>query len=99
VATPVSSTGRPVSTMTDLEEEARQQRLCWARETAWWDAALTLSDLGYDCTVLDPDAEADEDYNSGNPDHGVIQVRRHTGLGWTLLVSQTDSDLLEDEEA
>ncbi|MEQ1572027.1 MAG: hypothetical protein ABMA64_40745 [Myxococcota bacterium] len=56
----------------------------------WWPVANAIASTGADCTVLDPDAEGDETFYDENPDHGVISVRAHSGLGWTVVVSECD---------
>jgi imidazolonepropionase-like amidohydrolase len=66
-------------------------RRVWA--AAWWPAAkAVVVEAGLDCTVLDPDADADLDFWDGDPLHGIIQVRRHTGLGWIVMVSETETE-------
>lgn len=63
---------------------------------AWWTAAQAVSVAGHDCTVLDPDAQEDEVFHDGDPNHGVIHVRTHAGLGWTLLVTECEPDVEDD---
>lgn len=70
----------------------------WLWRRPWYSLATAVAATGHDCTVLDPDAEADEDLYDGNPDHGTIHLRTVAALGWTLQVFQVDGDLLEDEE-
>lgn len=57
----------------------------------WWPVASAIVATGADCTVLDPDAEASEAFFDGHPDHGVISVHPHSGLGWTVTVSETET--------
>ena len=59
---------------------------------AWWPVAQAVAATGHDVTILDPDADCDECYHSGDLLHGVIQVRTHVGLGWTLLVVECEAD-------
>jgi hypothetical protein len=47
--------------------------------------------------VLDPDAEEDEAFYDGDPNHGVVQVRTHVGLGWTVIVSECEPDVEDDD--
>jgi hypothetical protein len=58
--------------------------------------AKAITDTGTDCTVLDPDAEGDEVYYDGDPNHGVMLVHAHVGLGWTIVVTECEPDM-EDE--
>ena len=74
-----------------------EPRIHTAYRSAWWTVAHAIVLTGADCTVLDPDAPHDETYHDEDADHGVILVRTHCGLGWTVIVTQTESDLLEDE--
>lgn len=62
---------------------------------AWWPVARAVAETGADCTVLDPDAREDAVYHEGGG-WGVIHVRTHTGLGWTLIVTECEPDT-EDE--
>jgi hypothetical protein len=59
---------------------------------AWWPVAQAVAATGADCMVLDPDADCDEDFHDGDVLHGVITVRAHVGLGWVLIVNETESD-------
>lgn len=61
-----------------------------AYRAGWWPVAAAIVATGADCTVLDPDAEADAVYHDEHPDHGVILVRTHCGLGWTVIVTETE---------
>lgn len=64
----------------------------------WWPVAKAIVETGHDCTVLDPDADADDVYFDGDPNHGVVQVRTHVGLGWTVLVSECEHDLEDGDD-
>jgi hypothetical protein len=67
----------------------REPHIHRAYQADWWPAAKALADAGFDPIILDPDAEGDEDFFDGNEDHGVISVKAHVGLGWVVLVNQT----------
>lgn len=62
----------------------------------WYPVAAAVVATGHDCTVLDPDATEDEAFHDGDPNHGVIRVRCHVALGWTVVVSECEPDT-EDE--
>jgi hypothetical protein len=62
---------------------------------AWWPVARAVAETGHDCTVLDPDAEDDANYHEGGG-RGVISVRTHVGLGWSLIVSECEPDQEDD---
>jgi hypothetical protein len=62
---------------------------------AWWPIVHAIAATGTDCTVLCPDWE-DTTFHEG-PGYGVVYVRSHTALGWTVVVSECETDQADDE--
>lgn len=81
--------------MKAVTRESADEELRRVWTAAWYPVAKAIAATDHDCTVLDPDAPEDVDYWSGHG--GVIRVRAHTGLGWTVIVTETESTVEVDE--
>lgn len=67
----------------------------------WWLAASAVARVGWDVTVMDPDAEAPETYtvDHDTENHGVITVVPCMALGWTLVVHECEPDAADEDDA
>lgn len=62
----------------------------------WWTVASAVAKVGWDVSILDPDAEEGEVYHDGDPNKGIITVTPHPGLSWVMVVVECEPD--EEDE-
>lgn len=78
----------------DRDSSPTELHRVWRAE--WYPVAAAVVATGHDCVIHDPEADQDDVFYDGEPDHGTIKVVATPGLGWSLYVTQCEGDGTEE---